>query len=153
MAARNLANLAEENQTDALSKIRDAADGPGKTPYLDGRELATYMSGHLQHFKTTVELGGTEDDAGNLITNADDLTITLPFVAQLCFVQTSAGRGMFASRGLAAGQALSIIGTPAADGDFTFGTGDDDHKITLGNGLDVMNATDTLVIHAFGPAV
>lgn len=68
---------------DFTGKLAAAASGPGKTPYVDGRELAAILKQCTQMVSAVFTPGTTVDDAGNVIADADDVQVKCGFVPKL----------------------------------------------------------------------
>lgn len=66
-------------------KLSDSADGPGKTPYIDGRELAVMLAQSSQFVYGSFTVGTTVDDDGDTIADADDIQINCGFVPKAIF--------------------------------------------------------------------
>jgi len=79
MATRN-ANASYVANSEAIpTKLHDAADGPGKAPYIDGRELASYLAPLMKVATFDFIVDTTLDEDGDVIAAGDDLVLDLGF--------------------------------------------------------------------------
>ncbi len=117
---------------DFLTKIRDAADGPGDAPYVDGRVLAAFLSMNPQLVQGVILPATTVADDGTVIAATDDVVIDCGFVPRLVVVQDSAGAIYLNMQGQLDTDTLKVelAATTLVDV-IEFMTGADNKKFTL----------------------
>lgn len=71
---------------DFTAKLMDAADGPGKAPYVDGRELAGIMRQSAQMVSGRILIGTTTDDDGVVIATGDNVQLDIGFTPKVFIV-------------------------------------------------------------------
>lgn len=85
MADRTL-TVYDDVANDFTAKLMNAASGPGKAPYIDGRELSGILRQSTQMVSGAILIGTATDDNGDAILTGDDIQLHIGFTPKVILV-------------------------------------------------------------------
>jgi len=139
MATRYGSGSFVENDESVITKLRSAAEGPGGTPYVDGREMAAFFAAGVKVASYAFTPDTTTDDNGDTIAVGDDVAVDVGFIpifAILTIDDTTSSKLYIKSPGLGGAYAWHLV--DAGGSDLTLTT------TLVNNAMTISNTTLTI---------